>query len=104
ALLRDDVEDVVRDRGVHRPVGRLPLDPALVDRGVGALGLTRPAVDALVRDDRRHGRTRDIIRATRPSNRAWPRADRDDTPSAMTILRIAVLLLVASAASVRAAG
>src|SRR5262249_24754625 len=106
ALLRNDVEDIVRDRGVHRPVRRLPLDPALVDRGVGALRLTRPAVDALVRDDRRHGRTRDIIRVTRPSNRACPRPRpaRDDHSWAMTLLRLPVPLLAAPAASVRAAG
>ena len=53
ALLGNDVEDVVRDRGVCDAV-QLPLDAALVNGGVRALGLTRAAVDALVRNDRRH--------------------------------------------------
>src|SRR5207253_4503239 len=57
ALLGDDVEDVVGDRRMHRAVGRLPLDPALVDGGVRALGLAGAAVDALARDHRRHWRS-----------------------------------------------
>ena len=54
ALLRDDVEDVVRQRRMHRAVRRLPLDAALVDGGVRALGLAGPAVDAFTGDHRRH--------------------------------------------------
>src|SRR5439155_25937811 len=49
-LLGDDVEDVVRDGRVHRAVGRLPLDAALIDGGVGALRLAGPAVDAFAGD------------------------------------------------------
>ena len=41
ALLRHDVEDVVRDGGCIRPVRRLPLHRALIDRGVGALARRR---------------------------------------------------------------
>src|SRR5581483_8982935 len=48
ALLGHDVEDLVRDRGPLRPVERIPLDAALVDRRVRALGLAGAAVDALV--------------------------------------------------------
>src|SRR5437867_5670380 len=54
ALLGDDVEDVVGDRRMHRAVGRLPLDPALVDGGVRALGLAGAAVDAFAGDHCRH--------------------------------------------------
>src|SRR5207244_11012276 len=54
ALLGDDVEDVVGDPRMHRPVGRLPLDPALVDGGVRALRLAGAAVDAFAGDHRRH--------------------------------------------------
>jgi len=42
ALLGDDVEDVVRQRRMHRPVLRLPFDSALVDGGVRALGSQAP--------------------------------------------------------------
>src|SRR5437870_13213927 len=54
ALLGDDVEDVVGYRRMHRAVGRLPLDPALVDGGIRALGLAGAAVDALAGDHCRH--------------------------------------------------
>src|SRR5581483_11596659 len=54
ALLGHDVEDLVRDRGPLRPVERIPLDAALVDRRVRALGLAGAAVDALVGDHRGH--------------------------------------------------
>src|SRR5439155_12672640 len=70
ALLGDDVEDVVGDRRMHRPVGRLPLDPALVDGGVRALRLAGAAVDALAGDDRRHPSS-NTIPATTGSNRPW---------------------------------
>src|SRR5207245_3413694 len=69
-LLGDDVEDVVGDRRMHRPVGRLPLDPALVDGGVRALRLAGTAVDALAGDDRRHSSS-NTIPATTGSNRLW---------------------------------
>src|SRR5256712_5354450 len=70
ALLGDDVEDVVGDRRMHRAVGRLPLDPALVDGGIRALGLAGAAVDALAGDDRRHCSS-NTIPATTGSNRLW---------------------------------
>src|SRR5437867_6817472 len=54
ALLGDDVEDVVGDRRMHRPVRRLPLDPALVDGGVRALRLAGAAVAAFAGDHCRH--------------------------------------------------
>src|SRR5262245_47918171 len=56
ALLRDDVEDVIRERGVLDAV-LLPLDAALVDGRVRALRLARAAVDALGSDHRRHRST-----------------------------------------------
>ena len=69
ALLGNDVEDVVRDRVVHPSVLRLPLDRALVDGRVRALGLARAAVDALGRDHRGHDR-QGYRRAGRGSKRA----------------------------------
>src|SRR3989442_5261900 len=69
-LLGDDVEDVVGDRRMHRPVGCLPLDPALVDGGVRALRLAGAAVDALAGDDRRH-LSSNTIPPTTGSNRLW---------------------------------
>src|SRR5438876_10605096 len=68
ALLGDDVEDVVGHRRMHRAVGRLPLDPALVDGGIRALGLAGASVDALAGDDRRHSSSH-TIPLTRGSNR-----------------------------------
>src|SRR5881409_4136716 len=68
ALLGDDVEDVVGDRRMHRPVGRLPLDPALLDGGVRALRLAGAAVDAFAGDDRRHSSS-NTIPPTTDSNR-----------------------------------
>src|SRR5262249_12026112 len=50
ALLGNDEKDVLRDRRVHDAV-ELPLDAALIDRGVWALRLARPAVDAFGSDD-----------------------------------------------------
>src|SRR6266852_1536411 len=43
-----------RLRRVHRAVGGLPLDAALVDGGVRALGLAGAAVDAFAGDHCRH--------------------------------------------------
>src|SRR5262249_45832406 len=56
ALLGHDVEDLARQRGVHGAIGRLPLDGALVDGRIRALGLASPTVDALAGDHRRHRR------------------------------------------------
>jgi hypothetical protein len=52
-LLRNDVENIRGDRRVLHTV-QLPLDAALVDGRVRALGLASPAVDALAGDHRRH--------------------------------------------------
>src|SRR5207245_724898 len=71
ALLGDDVEDVVRQRRMHRAVGRLPFDAALVDGGVRALRLAGAAVDAFAGDYRRHRRSFFELPASR-SRRGMP--------------------------------
>src|SRR5437667_12203078 len=52
-LLGHDVEDVVGERRVHHAI-EFPFHPALVDGGVGALGLTCPTIDALTSNHRGH--------------------------------------------------
>ena len=54
ALLGDDVEDLIVERGVHRAVGAEPLHAGLVDGRVRTLRLAGAAVDALVGDHRGH--------------------------------------------------
>src|SRR5262249_26960575 len=54
ALLGHDVIEVLGERRVRLAVV-LPRAPALVDRGVRALGLARAAIDALLGDHRGHG-------------------------------------------------
>src|SRR5579885_219035 len=89
ALLRHDVEDVVRQRRVHRPVGRLPLHSPLVDGRVRTLRLAGAAVDALARDHRRH-RPRAIalararFKCTQPDDRGGRTGMTDGQPSRRT--------------------
>src|SRR5690349_1934979 len=56
ALLGNDVVNVLLEGGMALPVVP-PCRAALVDGGVRALRLARPAVDALRSDHRRHGTT-----------------------------------------------
>src|SRR5262249_16905 len=74
ALLRDDVINVLLEGGMALPVA-LPRRAALVDGGVRALRLARPAVDALRSDHRRHGTTSSagLYRALRRRNNRKPR-------------------------------
>src|SRR5208337_1774476 len=53
ALVGDDVIDVLLDRGLVGAV-EFPLRAAFINRGVGALGLARTAVDAFFCNQRRH--------------------------------------------------
>ncbi len=53
AFLRDNIKDVLRERGILRSA-KLPRRSAGVDRRVGALRLACATIDAIARDRRRH--------------------------------------------------